>query len=463
MTDSVPRPINPHFVADLRRALNHLYDPDELRRNPLFAALGTLARGSPSLLREAFIQSISELKPRAGLSPDSDAWRVYRTLHHRFVEQFTQAEAAATLGVSIRQVRRQESQALRVLADLLWTRYPLQALYPDVSEQGAEEELEDEEPPAPGRNAAGGEAEPPNTSEGGKSLAQELAWLGQSLPSAAVTLPELVDSALRTAEPVLHELAVEVRSRMPEDLPSVVVQAGPIRQALLLVLVEAIRLAPGGEVLLEACAEPNQVTLTVRSLASHPAPARAALDKLAVARQIAELSGSQLETIIVASDVPFVASDVPFVASDVPFVASDVPFVAHLHLRAAPQATILFIEDNPDMLQLYQRYLAGTGYHFASAATDGQIVASLAEVVPQIIILDVMLSGMDGWEVLGRLRTHPRTQEVPVVMCSILPLEQLALNLGAAAFLQKPVSREALLATLNHLREVRGRKPCSTS
>ena len=57
MTDSAPRPINPHFVADLRRALNHLYDPDELRRNPLFAALGTLARGSPSLLREAFIRS----------------------------------------------------------------------------------------------------------------------------------------------------------------------------------------------------------------------------------------------------------------------------------------------------------------------------------------------------------------------------------------------------------------------
>jgi CheY-like chemotaxis protein len=442
MTDSAPRPINPRFVADLRRALNHLYDPDELRRNPLFAALGTLARGSPSLLREAFIQFISELKPRAGLSPDSDAWRVYRTLHHRFVEQFTQAEAAATLGVSIRQVRRQESQALRVLADLLWTRYPLQALYSDVAEQGADEELEDEEPPAAGWIAAGGEAEPPSTSEGSESLAQELAWLGQSLPSAAVTLSELVDSALRTAEPVLHELAVGVRIRMPEDLPSVVVQAGPIRQALLLVLVEAIRLAPGGEIILEACAEPNQVTLTLRSLASHPATARAKLDKLAVARQIAELSGSQLETIIGSSDVAF---------------------VAHLHLRAAAPATILFIEDNPDTLHLYQRYLAGTGYRFASAATDGQIVASLEEAVPQIIVLDVMLSGMDGWEVLGRLRTHPRTQEVPVVMCSILPLEQLALNLGAAAFLQKPVSRETLLATLNHLREARGQKPCSAS
>ena len=252
-----------------------------------------------------------------------------------------------------------------------------------------------------------------------------------------------------------------------------VVQAGPIRQALLLVLVEAIRLAPGGEIVLEACTEPDQVTLTVRSLAPHPAPVRAQLDKLAVARQIAELSGSQLETItapgdtpfvasdttFVASDTTFVASDTTFVASDVPFVASDVPFVAHMHLRAAMQATILFIEDNPDTLQLYQRYLAGTGYRFVSASTDGQISAALGEVVPNTIVLDVMLSGMDGWEVLGRLRTHPRTQDVPVVMCSILPLEQLARNLGAAAFLQKPVSREALLAALARQREVRGKSP----
>jgi CheY-like chemotaxis protein len=436
-------------VADLRRALNHLYDPDELRRNPLFAALGTLARGSPSRLREGFIQLIAELKPRGGLSPDSDAWRVYRTLHHRFVEQFTQAEAATTLGVSIRQVRRQESQALRVLADLLWMRYPLQALYSDVSEQTADEELEDEEPPATGWISAGGEAEPPSTPKSSEPLAQELAWLGQSLPSAAVPLPELVDSALRTAEPLLHELAVGVRIRLPDDLPSVVVQAGPIRQALLLVLLEAIRLAPGGEIVLEACTEPDQVTLTVRSLASHPAPVRAQLDKLAVARQIAELSGSQLETITGTGEAPF--------------VPGDTSFVAHLHLRAAAQATILFIEDNPDTLQLYQRYLAGTGYRFASAASDAQIASALEGIVPQAIVLDVMLSGVDGWEVLGRLRMHPRTQDVPVVMCSILPLEQLALNLGAAAFLQKPVSREVLLAALARQREARGQKPCSTT
>ena len=66
-------------------------------------------------------------------------------------------------------------------------------------------------------------------------------------------------------------------------------------------------------------------------------------------------------------------------------------------------------------------------------------------------MLDVMLPGIDGWELLGRLREHPRTRNVPVVISTILPQEQLALALGAAAFLRKPINRETLLSSLDRL------------
>lgn len=415
MTDSQGNALHPRFVADLRHALNHLYDPNELRRNPLFTALDALSRGSPSLLREALMRLIGELKPRPGLSPDADAWRIYRTLHHRFVEQFTQAETATTLGVSIRQLRRQEGQALRVLADLLWTRYDLATYYAGLPEHAAEREPQGE-----------------TTTNGAPMalLAGELAWLGQSRSAEETTVADLSAGALHTAEPLLRELAVHASVCLPDELPSVIVQVGPTQQALLLVLLEAIRLAAGGQIVLEAAVEATDVTLTVRSLPVNPAPAPAQLDKLTIARQIAELSGSRLET-----------------QAD----ACDRPFIARFHLRPAAQPAILFIEDNPDTLQLYRRYLTGAGYRFIGAATDAQLARALAAATPQAIVLDVMLSGMDGWEVLGRLRAHPRTQEVPVIICSILPLEQLALSLGAAAFLQKPVSREALLATLSRV------------
>jgi CheY-like chemotaxis protein len=70
-------------------------------------------------------------------------------------------------------------------------------------------------------------------------------------------------------------------------------------------------------------------------------------------------------------------------------------------------------------------------------------------VAPRLIVLDVMLPDVDGWELLGRLRAHPGTQDVPVIVHTILPQEQLARALGADAFLRKPVGREALLALLD--------------
>ena len=76
----------------------------------------------------------------------------------------------------------------------------------------------------------------------------------------------------------------------------------------------------------------------------------------------------------------------------------------------------------------------------------------VGEVSPKFIILDVMLPGTDGWELLGRLREYPQTRAVPIIVCTILPQEEFALALGAAGFLQKPVSRNTLLAELARLR-----------
>jgi CheY-like chemotaxis protein len=72
------------------------------------------------------------------------------------------------------------------------------------------------------------------------------------------------------------------------------------------------------------------------------------------------------------------------------------------------------------------------------------------ELTPQLILLDVMMPGRDGWTALGQLREHPQTQHIPIIVCSIVSQRELALALGAVAFLRKPVSREDLLAALNH-------------
>lgn len=99
------------FILALRRALRHLYDIVELRKNPLCALFNFGGMHDAAALRQILEEGINALKPAANLSPTSDAWRTYRALYHRYVEQFDQASVAVNLGLSIRQMRRQEQLA----------------------------------------------------------------------------------------------------------------------------------------------------------------------------------------------------------------------------------------------------------------------------------------------------------------------------------------------------------------
>jgi DNA-binding response OmpR family regulator len=114
----------------------------------------------------------------------------------------------------------------------------------------------------------------------------------------------------------------------------------------------------------------------------------------------------------------------------------------------ARTATVLLIEDNTSLLQLYSRYLTLEQYRVLSAETgkDGLDLARREQ--PDVIVLDIMMRGMDGLEVLQRLRAQPETQRTPVILSSVLPEKELAMSLGADAFLSKPVSRVDLVDTI---------------
>ena len=117
----------PSFVHALHRALVCLYDPGELRRSPLVGLFSIDRQQNPaSTLQRILMDAIEALKPGADVPSHSSAWRAYRILFHRYTEQCTQVEVAATLALSERQLRREEHAAVRLLADHLWTRYGVQ-------------------------------------------------------------------------------------------------------------------------------------------------------------------------------------------------------------------------------------------------------------------------------------------------------------------------------------------------
>jgi two-component system phosphate regulon response regulator PhoB len=116
-----------------------------------------------------------------------------------------------------------------------------------------------------------------------------------------------------------------------------------------------------------------------------------------------------------------------------------------------PKAKILIVEDDRDIAELIQYNLAKEGYT-VSLADNGEKGFKIAKTsLPDLIVLDIMLPGMDGLEVCKLLKVDPKTQGIPVVMLTAKSEESdvvTGLELGAEDYIAKPFSPKVLVARL---------------
>jgi two-component system, OmpR family, phosphate regulon response regulator PhoB len=114
--------------------------------------------------------------------------------------------------------------------------------------------------------------------------------------------------------------------------------------------------------------------------------------------------------------------------------------------RRGSMGRLLVVDDDPDVRRVLVRMLEDEGYHAAEAETGGEVKAALASGTPELILLDLMLSGEDGFDVLADVR---RTSDVPVIIISAKMNESdrvLGLRLGADDYVVKPFSGPELAA-----------------
>jgi GAF domain-containing protein/CheY-like chemotaxis protein len=115
----------------------------------------------------------------------------------------------------------------------------------------------------------------------------------------------------------------------------------------------------------------------------------------------------------------------------------------------APNAKkVVVIDDEPTARDLLQRLLRAEGFHVLTAAGGEEGLRLVRAIHPDIITLDVMMPGMDGWAVLTQLKADPATAAIPVLLLTILDDKNLGYTLGAADYLTKPIDRERLSAIL---------------
>jgi CheY-like chemotaxis protein len=110
---------------------------------------------------------------------------------------------------------------------------------------------------------------------------------------------------------------------------------------------------------------------------------------------------------------------------------------------------VLAVDDNPDMARFYRRSAEGTSYRIVHVAQGQEAFKTIEAIAPDIIVLDVMLPDVDGWQLLMHLHEHHATRSIPVIVCTVVREEELALSLGAALYLPKPVRPHEFIQALD--------------
>jgi CheY-like chemotaxis protein len=115
------------------------------------------------------------------------------------------------------------------------------------------------------------------------------------------------------------------------------------------------------------------------------------------------------------------------------------------------QHTILAVDDDAQVIGLYERYLQPQGYQVVALTDPAQVVERAKQLKPYAITLDIMMPGKDGWTVLAELKKDAQTRDIPVILCSILEEDEKGFSLGASDFLVKPILEEDLINSLSRL------------
>jgi CheY-like chemotaxis protein len=109
---------------------------------------------------------------------------------------------------------------------------------------------------------------------------------------------------------------------------------------------------------------------------------------------------------------------------------------------------VVVIEDDRRSLELATLFLEGAGLRVVGVREGLEGLETVRRLRPAVVVLDIRIPGLDGWDVLSSLKHDPQTASIPVIVVSIVDERGRGFALGAAEYLLKPVSREDVLSAL---------------
>ena len=390
------------FSSLFKDLISRLYDRVAIETHPLasfFPVPEAASTRRAEVIQQLIVDEIEQLRPEGKEILQSPEWRPYLILEKRYIEGQDPHKIAQSLYIGDRQFRRDNSRALQALSLRVWQRYFQPADLPVGSES--------------------------------TDLFEEQA--SYELHAEQLDLNEVVQGVISLIERRLEIEDIQLELALAPSSLNVFTDRILLRQILLSLLNYVLHLCGQSRLTLQTEAGRSlSICILFEADEQWTGIQNDERDSLEFARRLSERLPARLEEMYPPQD-------------------TSGPAEIRLVFTVTRPRSVLVVDDQVAAQRMFQRYLSRANLEVVGITDPTQGLAMARKIQPALIVLDVMMPHVDGWEVLQTLLLDPDTQHIPVIICSAWGEPELARSLGAVAFLKKPVIQKDLLDVLVRL------------
>ena len=286
-----------------------------------------------------------------------------------------------------------------------------------------------------------------------------------------VHLEEIIDRAITSTAYLWQSAGLKLFKEVPAELPEVNGDRTRLLQVLINLISNAVKFTDEGSITLRASQQDREIILSVidTGIGIHPSDCEKVFEKF---KQVGEVmtdkpQGTGLGLPICKQIIEnhqgriWVESE-PGVGSNFSFALPvgeptetlnietlvrqlKQSIVAESNVETDAQKTILVVDDEPAIRSLLRQQLKDQGYLVVEAADGMEAISQVKQTPPDLIILDVMMPAINGFDVAAVLKNNPSTMDIPIIILSIEENKQRGWKLGIDRYLTKPIDSEKLL------------------
>lgn len=280
-----------------------------------------------------------------------------------------------------------------------------------------------------------------------------------------VNIADVTSSVLSTMSGLIKDKPIQMKRNIESNLPTVRADAIRVRQVMINLLSNATKFTDEGDIIVEVGLKPGPTGRNeVRVSVTDSGPGIAKEDQTKLFQAFSQVDDSPTRKtggtglgLSICQHIINMHGGRIWVESDLG-KGSTFHFTLPLFRKEKEgesnpigNKVILAIDDDLQVIGLYERYLHPQGYQVIPLSDPTHAVERVKQLKPFAVTLDIMMPGVDGWQVLDSLKGDPDTRNIPVIVCSIIEDLEKGFNLGATDYLVKPILEDDLVNALDRL------------